>query len=345
MQSSFVQTSDLRMHYLQQGTGDAVIFIHGFPEISYEWRHQFAALSDRYACFAPDTRGYGLTDKPGVRASRQLIAGDIIRFMDALGIEQAAVVGHDWGGFVAFKVAVDWPERVTRLALLDTFCTTWGPSAVHGFWFKAEGLAEAFFAEYHDEFIDSIFGRSPRRPLPGRPASPWRFAPAEGVHWATDEDLKVYKTAFSDPMVHANAISYYRYALPLHVVVDDANAGRGESYHSLSEPGVAAMWLDPAGLEEHPLFRATLDFGPEDRHKQYQGPALWLYGAGFAAMAANAAPDGVLRGRPAVDQFSRYLPDLRGRLMPGGHFFPEEAPEATNEVLAQFLSGQLDRHG
>lgn len=65
MQSNFVQTPDLRMHYLQQDTGDPVIFIHGFPETSHEWRHQLAALSSQYACFAPDTRGYGQTDKPG----------------------------------------------------------------------------------------------------------------------------------------------------------------------------------------------------------------------------------------------------------------------------------------
>jgi pimeloyl-ACP methyl ester carboxylesterase len=61
MPSNFIQTRDLRMHYLQEGTGDPVIFIHGFPETSHEWRHQFKALSGQYACFAPDTRGFGQT--------------------------------------------------------------------------------------------------------------------------------------------------------------------------------------------------------------------------------------------------------------------------------------------
>lgn len=65
MQSNFVQTLDLRMHYLQAGTGEPVIFIHGFPETSHEWRHELIALfSGEYACFAPDTRGFGRTDKP-----------------------------------------------------------------------------------------------------------------------------------------------------------------------------------------------------------------------------------------------------------------------------------------
>ena len=70
MQSNFIQTRDLRMHFLQAGIGEPVIFIHGFPETSYEWRHQFAALSDKYACFAPDLRGFGETEKPGLRVSR-----------------------------------------------------------------------------------------------------------------------------------------------------------------------------------------------------------------------------------------------------------------------------------
>ena len=120
MQSAFVQTRDIRMHYIQHGAGEPVIFIHGFPETSYEWRHQIAELGEDYACFAPDTRGFGQTDKPGIRISRHLLASDIVNFMDALGIERAAVVGHDWGGIIAFKLAIDWPHRVSRLALLDT---------------------------------------------------------------------------------------------------------------------------------------------------------------------------------------------------------------------------------
>jgi pimeloyl-ACP methyl ester carboxylesterase len=83
---------------------------------------------------------------------------------------------HDWGGIVGFKLAIDWPERVSRLALLDTLCTVWAPGAVHGYWFKAAGLAEDFFREYHAEFIETTFGGSPARAVPGRPASPWQAA-------------------------------------------------------------------------------------------------------------------------------------------------------------------------
>src|SRR5437763_1571566 len=152
MQSAYVQTRDLRVHYLQAGTGAPVILIHGWPETSYEWRNQIPALAEHFAVFAPDNRGFGRTDKPDIRVSRQLLGQDVVNFMDALGIEQAAVVGHDWGGFIAFKLAIDHPERVTRLALLDTFCTTWGPAAVHGYWYKARPLPEEFYAKYHSAF-------------------------------------------------------------------------------------------------------------------------------------------------------------------------------------------------
>lgn len=67
MQSNVVQTRDLRMHYLQADAGEPAIFIHGLPQTSYEWRHQFAALSGKYACFAPELRELGQTEKPGAR--------------------------------------------------------------------------------------------------------------------------------------------------------------------------------------------------------------------------------------------------------------------------------------
>src|SRR5215469_15024186 len=75
-----VQTADLRMHYLQRGTGEPVVLIHGFPETSYSWRHQLAALSEHYAVFAPDTRGFGQTDRPGIRVTRQILVVLFVMF-------------------------------------------------------------------------------------------------------------------------------------------------------------------------------------------------------------------------------------------------------------------------
>ena len=340
MQSNFVQTRDLRMHYLQAGTGEPVIFIHGFPETSYEWRHQIAVLAERYACFAPDTRGYGETDKPGIRCTRQLLAQDIVNFMDALGIPQASVVAHDSGGIIAFKLAIDWPERVTRLALLDTLCTVWHPAGVHGYWFKAEPLPEELFARHHRGFIETIFAGGSATPLPGRPQSPWAGG---GKPWASADVVDTYRRAFADPCSHFHAISYYRYALPFHVVTPDADAGHGERFESLSERDVAAMWLHDEGLEQHPRYANYLDYGPEDRHKRFAKPVLWAFATGSGSGQAGRA--GVPGGNPFLDQFSRYFPDLRGHSVAGGHFFPEENPEDTNALLADFLRGSSTQEG
>jgi pimeloyl-ACP methyl ester carboxylesterase len=337
--SAFVQTRDLRMHYLQEGTGEPVIFIHGFPETSHEWRHQFAAFASTYACFAPDTRGFGQTDKPGIRVSRQILAQDIVNFMDALGIEKAAVVAHDWGGIIGFKLAIDWPERVTRVALLDTLCTVWAPGAVHGYWFKAHGLAEEFFEKYHRSFIESVVTGGADPALPPRPYSPWHGSRPGAFTWADAEDVAHYTAAFADPMSHFHAISYYRYALPFHIVRDDPSATHGESYEFLDERRVGEMWLHPEGLEKGPLHQHFMDYGPEDRQKRYPGPALWMYaGRGVTTSRPNNT---ILSGNPFFDQFSRYFPDLRGHRIDGGHFFAEEKPEETNAVLRPFLAGTL----
>jgi len=334
MDSNFVQTPGLRMHYLQQGTGDPVILIHGFPETSYEWRYQIPALAEAgYACFAPDVRGFGKTDKPGARMSRFLLARDIIGFMDALGVEQAHVIGHDWGGIIAFKLAIEWPGRVKSLALLDTLCTVWVPAAIHGYWFKAEPYPEEFFANHHADFIRAIFAGDVE--LPPRPLSPWRPG---GVgrfrRWATEDDIAHYQQAFADPASHFHAISQYRYALPFHIVHEDPGAPGGERYEALSERQVAEMWLHPDGLERHPNYVHFMDYGPEDRHKRYEGRALWMY-------AGPAPSNGIPRGNPFVDQFPRYFPDLRVRNVEAGHFFPEELPDTTNETLLAFLGGRL----
>lgn len=342
MNSAFVQTRDLRMHYLQAGTGEPVILVHGFPETSYEWRKQFPALAEHYAVFAPDTRGFGLTDKPDIRVSRALLAGDIINFMDALGIERAAVVGHDWGGIIAFKLAIDHPERVNRLALLDTLCTVWAPRAVHGYWFKARGLAEEFFARHYRGFIETIFAGGASEVLPGRPASPWGPGRAGVNTWATDEDIAHYTAAFADPASHRHAIFYYRYALPFHRVFPDETATHGERFQSLDEAEVAAMWLHPDGMEQHPLHAEYMDYGPEDRNRRFEAPALWMPGNYLGAAATRTPADTFVapHGNPFVDQFSRYFPNLQVQRVAAGHFFPEEAPEVTNTALLRFLAGQ-----
>jgi pimeloyl-ACP methyl ester carboxylesterase len=334
-----VQTAGLRVRYLQQGTGEPVVLVHGFPQTSYEWRHQMAPLAESgHAVFAPDTRGFGGTDKPHVRVTRQLLARDVVDLLDALGLERVHLVGHDWGGIIAFAAAVEHPERFATLGLIDTLATVWVPWAVHGYWFKSAGRAEDFFARHAVEWIRSVFG-GVRGSYAGPPVSPW--APPPGAarparvddpakHWGPD-DVERFAAAFADPDSHWHAIQYYRYALPFHRIRPGAGPEGRDAYDFLDEPAVAAMWEHPGGLGAHPWAGEYLAFAPEHRDRTYPGPALYL---GSPYLESRRPDD------PFADSFRRSLPALTVARADCGHFVPEERPQLTTDaLLALFRSG------
>ena len=101
----------------------ALIFLHGFPESHRTWRHQIAHLAGRYRCIAPDQRGYRGSSKPQeVEAcAPNLLIGDIFLLADALGVEKFTIVGHDWGGAIAWGVALtgQMNGRVTRAVIAN----------------------------------------------------------------------------------------------------------------------------------------------------------------------------------------------------------------------------------
>ncbi len=123
LESHFADVNGLRMHYVSAGDGPAVILMHGFPDTHEIWRHQIPALARAgYRVIAPDMRGYGKTDAPestGAYAIRFLCA-DIIGLMDALALDKAALVGHDWGGLVGWELCMQAPHRFERFVALST---------------------------------------------------------------------------------------------------------------------------------------------------------------------------------------------------------------------------------
>lgn len=346
METQRVDSNGIRINVLTDGPSDGppVLLIHGFPETSYEWRKQIPALVDAgYRVIVPDTRGYGDSDKPPGPVSRHTLAADMVGVLDRFDVDEVALVGHDWGGIIGFKVVIDWPERISSVALMDTLCTVWTPFAVHGFWFKARPLPEHFYAEYHEQFIETIFTGQSDPELPGWPDSPWNVSGRRLTpnRWATDEDVEVYKKAFSDPGSHAAAISYYRHALPFHRMRPDDNVAGGYRCERLTSAQVGEVWR--RGLDNHPWGREFMEYGPEDRHKRFEKPALWMYGN--ARLAPDSPPSrDTPSGNPFFDQFPMYFPDLTTVGVPGaGHFFPEEAPEITNQTLLEFLAGAGER--
>jgi pimeloyl-ACP methyl ester carboxylesterase len=112
---------DVKIHYASLGTGPLVVMIHGFPDFWYSWRHQMAALSAQYQVVAIDQRGYNLSDKPkGVEQyDVALLVADVAAVIRHLGRERATIVGHDWGGLVAWQFAMRMPQMTENLVILN----------------------------------------------------------------------------------------------------------------------------------------------------------------------------------------------------------------------------------
>lgn len=118
-----VDTNGIRMHVAEAGRGFPVVLCHGFPELWYSWRHQLRALAEAgYRAIAPDQRGYGDTEAPAALDAYTIhhLVGDLTGLLDALDIEQAVVVGHDWGGIVAWQMALLAPHRVAGVVGVNT---------------------------------------------------------------------------------------------------------------------------------------------------------------------------------------------------------------------------------
>ena len=117
--------SGIALDYVDQGPRDApaLIFLHGFPESHRTWRHQIAHFSDRFRCIAPDQRGYRGSSKPQDVTSYETgkLIGDVFQLADALGIDHFTVVGHDWGGAIAWGVALmgQMSGKVTRAVIAN----------------------------------------------------------------------------------------------------------------------------------------------------------------------------------------------------------------------------------
>ncbi|REJ78833.1 MAG: alpha/beta hydrolase [Acidobacteria bacterium] len=119
----YAQVGAFRLHYARAGNGPKlVLLLHGFPEFWYSWRHQLVDLSDEYTVVAPDLRGTNLSDKPTEISEYKIdkLVDDAVGLIDQLGFEQAAVVGHDWGGGIAWAIARTHPKSVSKLAVLQT---------------------------------------------------------------------------------------------------------------------------------------------------------------------------------------------------------------------------------
>jgi pimeloyl-ACP methyl ester carboxylesterase len=316
-----IDTNGISMHVAESGPDDgpAVVLCHGFPECWYSWRHQLAALGDAgYHVLAPDQRGYGTTDIPdAVDAYTQLhLVGDIVGLLDACGIDTAVVVGHDWGGPVAWHCALLRPDRFRAVAALsvhfggitpiatprvlptDAMRAALGDAFLYILYFQEPGVAE--------RELDVDLRRTLGAVLYGLsgdiPRDEYRFFDPNArclfdlvpdlpgpLPWLSDADLDAFVESFSHHGTFRGGINWYR------------NIDRSQDL-------LAAF----AG-------------------KQIEQPALFI-GAEHDSIFGQTQEQ-VLATRAAI-------PNLREPIWVAGsgHWIQQERPDVVNEALLTFLS-------
>jgi pimeloyl-ACP methyl ester carboxylesterase len=203
----YINVNKIRIHYATSGSGEPILLLHGFPEFWYSWRHQIPVLSKRFKVIAPDLRGYNESEKPtGLRSySYNILVQDIKEMIAAQGVKSASVVGHDWGGAIAWYLAMMAPEYVKRLvilncphpiALVESYLSMMMrqlQKSWYIFFFQLPDIPEKVLSQNNCEFL--------RKMLVGSAVNKGTF---------TEEDLQRYVEAWSKPGALTASINYYR---------------------------------------------------------------------------------------------------------------------------------------
>ncbi len=200
-EENYVETNGIRLHYVAAGSGPLAILLHGFPEFWYSWRAMIGPLSRIRRVVALDMRGYNLSDKPREGYDLATLCADARGVIEAMGAREADVIGHDWGGVIAWSFAMREPGYVRRLAVLNAphlalrelrNLRQLRRSAYIGF-FQFAGWAERAIAADNYGVVWRTFRSADRK-----------------REWLGDADIQRYVTAIARPGALTAALSYYR---------------------------------------------------------------------------------------------------------------------------------------
>jgi len=207
----YADHNGVKIHYATVGEGPLVVMIHGFPDFWYTWRHQMAALQAHYKVVAIDQRGYNKSDAPEGEANYNMryLVGDVAAVIKSLGADKATIVGHDWGGAVAWSFAFAKPEMVENLIVLNLP----HPKGM------AIALANNATARANTGYAQKFRTGSPKDPdiMFG---GPMNSATLSG--WVTDKSARPrYKNAFERSNYDA-MLAYYKQNYPAPPTSDSA---------------------------------------------------------------------------------------------------------------------------
>lgn len=203
----YATVNGVRLHYVTAGKGRTILFLHGFPEFWYAWKNQLEEFGSEYRAVAPDMRGYNLSEKPASVDDYRLgiLVEDVKALADHLKAKPFILVGHDWGGVVAWAFALTYPHYLEKLIIIN---------APHPAIFQRE-LRENPAQQKASQYM-LLF----RRPDAEQLLSANQYAAlvqailAQGLQrgYFTEEDRKAYLTAWSQPGALTGGLNYYRAA-------------------------------------------------------------------------------------------------------------------------------------
>jgi epoxide hydrolase A/B len=321
---SFVETNGIRMRIAEQGEGPLVVFLHGWPETWYAWRHQLRAVAAAgYHAVAPDLRGFGASDAPPAIEDYDVldIAGDIVGLLDALGEETAVLVGHDWGAAHAWQIALLYPDRFTGLAILSVpfggrsanpplagWRRRFGDDFFYILYFQEPGVAEAELGADPREFLRRVY---------------------------TSPGMEVDPPEITDPKASAGGwlprLSS-PHGLPPWLSQEDFD-------HCLAELARSGL---RGGLNYYRNFDRNWQLTAELAGRQVTVPVIFL--AGDQDLVLRIL--GITERSQLESRMAPVVPHLRSvQLLPGvGHWIQQERPEEVNAALLDFL-GSLGEPG
>ncbi|WJX85366.1 hypothetical protein P8452_67827 [Trifolium repens] len=227
-----VEVNGIKMHIAEKGNkdGPVVLFLHGFPELWYSWRHQIVALSSLgYHAVAPDLRGYGDTDAPSSISSYTgfHIVGDIVALIDLLGVDQVFLVAHDWGAIIGWYLCMFRPERIKAYVCLSVPFLRRNPKiktvdamrAAYGddyyiCRFQEPGKMEAEMAEVGTAYVLKNILTTRKTGPPIFPKGEYGYGfnpdmPNSLPSWLTEDDLAYFISKF-EKTGFTGGLNYYR---------------------------------------------------------------------------------------------------------------------------------------
>ena len=301
-----IQANSIEIHVVEHGEGPAGLRCQGCPETGRSWRRQMVALAAAgYRCIAPDMRGYGGTTAPSDASlyTPLHIVGDLVGLLDTLEVPQATIVGHDWGAASAWNAALMRPDRFPQVAALSV---PYSPRGEMSLLDQVRRSGRDFYMlRFQDQSADASLERDVERTLRNA------YYTASGN--ATDADR--WKPFAPMPAIDV--------------------------------PPQATPWLDPADLAhavatfERTGFHGALNwYRVIDRAFELMAPFKGARVMQPSLLIAGGSDLVLDFSRPALDRLEQTAPGLTGKIILEGigHWIQQEAPEAVNAALIDFLA-------